>query len=204
MGDLDKIITYTFQMRDNVSSTADNMGASATRAQTSIDALSTSEKQLRTETAETTASIQAQQVTVMAQLTALMGLRSSVSAVTGGMKALGLVSDESAEALAKVNGAFALFSGAVTAIKSVQAVMTTLNASSALYATIQTYLQGLKNPLLLGGALVGMGAAGAIGGYFLSQNNNTTNNSTTVNVQGVSQTATATIQQEVYQMGALK
>ena len=118
------------------------------------------------------------------------------------MKALGMVSDESAEALAKVNGAFALFSGAVTAIKSVQAVMTTLNASSALYATIQTYLQGLKNPLLLGGAIVGAGVAGAVGGYFLSQNNSS--NNTTINVTGTSQTATATLSQEVYQVGALR
>ena len=202
MSDLDKIITYTFQMKDNVTTTTERMSSSAQTAQGNIDTLMRSEGELRTETAQTTQSLEQQQITIMTQLTALMGLRGSVSAVTNGMKALGLVSDESAEALQKVNGAFALFSGAVTAIKSVQAVMTTLNASSALYATIQTYLQGLKNPLLLGGAIVGAGVAGAIGGYFLSQNN--TSNDTTINVTGTSQTATATLSQEVYQVGALR
>lgn len=202
MSDLDKIITYTFQMKDNVTSTTERMSSSAQTAQGNIDTLMRSEGELRTETAQTTQSLEQQQITIMTQLTALMGLRGSVSAVTNGMKALGMVSDESAEALAKVNGAFALFSGAVTAIKSVQAVMTTLNASSALYATIQTYLQGLKNPLLLGGAIVGAGVAGAVGGYFLSQNN--TSNDTTINVTGTSQTATATLSQEVYQVGALR
>ena len=202
MGDLDKIITYTFTMKDNVSSTTERMSSSAEKAQGNIDTLVRSEGELRTETAQTTATLEQQQITVMTQLTAIMGLRSAVSATTNGMKALGLVSDEAAEQLQKVNGAFALFSGAVTAIKSVQAVMTTLNAQSALYATIQTYLQGLKNPLLLGGALVGAGAAGAVAGYFLSQNN--TNTDTTINVTGVSQTSADTLATEVYQMGALK
>lgn len=202
MGDLDRIITYTFNMKDNVSTTTDRITASTNSAQTAVDDLTEAESGLDAQATQTTKTLESQQITVMTQLTALMGLRSAVSAVTSGLRTMGLVSDEDAEKLQKVNGAFALFAGAVTAIKSVQAVMTTLNASTALYATLQTYLQGLKNPLLLGGALIGAAGAGAIGGYFLTQNN--TSNNTSFNITNSSPSATENIKSEVYNVGALK
>ena len=202
MGDLDRIITYTFNMKDNVSTTTERITASTNSAQTAVDELADAEAGLDAQATQTTRTLEAQQITVMTQLTALMGLRSAVSAVTSGLRTMGIVSDEDAEKLQKVNGAFALFAGAVTAIKSVQAVMTTLNTSTALYATLQTYLQGLKNPLLLGGALVGAAGAGAIGSYFLTQNN--TSNNTSFNITNSSPSATENIKSEVYNVGALK
>ncbi len=202
MSDLDRIITYTFRMQDNVSQATASMKAGADSADRSLKELTASSETARTDIKATNETLMANQVTVMTQLTALMGLRSSVSAVTSGLRGLGLVSDETAEQLQKINAAFALFSGGVTAIKSVQAVMTTLNASTALYSTMMTYLSVLKNPIYAGIAGAGIGVAAGVGAHFLTQNNETVNQETVFNITG--NEARQTADEIHYIQGALR
>ena len=125
---------------------------------------------------------QVEQIDLLTQLTSLMGIREGVSAVTGGIIGLGVVSDETAQDLNKVNAAFSLMAGAITMIKSLQAVMTTLNATEAVGAVLASLRTAVSSPV--GAAIVGTGigvAAGLAGGLLLTSNT-TNNNSTTINV----------------------
>ena len=125
---------------------------------------------------------QVEQIDLLTQLTSIMGIREGVSAVTGGIIGLGIVSDETAQDLNKVNAAFSVMAGAITMIKSLQAVMTTLNATEAVGAVLASLRTAVSSPV--GAAIVGTGigvAAGLAGGLLLTSNT-TNNNSTTINV----------------------
>lgn len=138
--------------------------------------------ELRSSMQDTQDSAMANQVSVLTQLTAVMGLKEGLSAVTGGMISLGLVSDDTAKSLGMVNSAFSMMAGAVSMIKSVQAVMTTLNTTSAIGASIDAFRATLTNPAMLGVVALAGGAALGVAGAYLMTNNTTNNNQTTVNI----------------------
>lgn len=193
MTDLNKTIEYVFKLTDNVSESATSMSQSADRAGTKLDELEVKQQETRQSIDKTDQKLANQQVGIVTQLTALMGFRESVSAVTGGIIGLGLVSDEAAVELNKINAAFSIFAGAVTTIKAVQAVMTTLNAATAANAVINTYNAVVSNPAMMAGVGIAVGAAAGIAGALLLSNS-TTNNSTTIKVDsGTPQQATSEI-----------
>lgn len=231
MSDLDKEINYVFNLVDNVSSTAGQMQQSLESTSEGIVELENRQEGLQATTQETIqqsehmrlevrqdaeeaqaslqgvdASLQRTQMNVLTQLTALMGFREAISAVTSGLIGMGLVGDDTAEALMKVNSAFSLFAGAVTTIKSVQAVMTTLNAATAIQGALETFIAVIKNPMYAAVVGVAAGAAvGALGAYALMSGGSTTNNSSvTINV---TDTTPQQAQSEIYQVvsgGALR
>ena len=193
MTDLNKTIEYVFKLTDNVSESATVMSQSADRAGTKLDELELKQQEARQSIDKTDQKLANQQVGIVTQLTALMGFRESVSAVTGGIIGLGLVSDETAQDLQKINAAFSIFAGAVTTIKAVQAVMTTLNAATAANAVINTYNAVVSNPAMMAGVGIAVGAAAGIAGALLLSSN-TTNNNTTIKVDsGTPQQATSEI-----------
>lgn len=190
MTDLNKTIEYVFKLTDNVSESATVMSQSADRAGTKLDELELKQQEARQSIDKTDQKLVNQQVGIVTQLTALMGFRESVSAITGGIIGLGLVSDETAQDLQKINAAFSIFAGAVTTIKAVQAVMTTLNAATAANAVINTYNAVVSNPAMMAGVGIAVGAAAGIAGALLLSSN-TTNNNTTIKVDsGTPQQAT--------------
>lgn len=190
MTDLNKTIEYVFKLTDNVSESATSMSQSADRAGAKLDELEVKQQETRQSIDRTDQKLATQQVGIVTQLTALMGFRESVSAITGGIIGLGLVSDETAQDLQKINAAFSIFAGAVTTIKAVQAVMTTLNAATAANAVINTYNAVVSNPAMMAGVGIAMGAAAGIAGALLLSSN-TTNNTTTIKVDsGTPQQAT--------------
>lgn len=181
MTDLNKTIEYVFKLTDNVSESATSMSQSADRAGAKLDELEVKQQETRQSIDRTDQKLANQQVGIVTQLTALMGFRESVSAITGGIIGLGLVSDETAVELNKINAAFSIFAGAVTTIKAVQAVMTTLNAATAANAVINTYNAVVSNPAMMAGVGIAVGAAAGIAGALLLSSN-TTNNTTTIKV----------------------
>lgn len=190
MTDLNKTIEYVFKLTDNVSESATSMSQSADMVGAKLDELEVKQQEARQSIDETNQKLANQQVGIVTQLTALMGFRESVSAVTGGIIGLGLVSDETAQDLQKINAAFSIFAGVVTTIKAVQAVMTTLNAATAANAVINTYNAVVSNPAMMAGVGIAMGAAVGIAGALLLSSN-TTNNNTTIRVDsGTPQQAT--------------
>lgn len=148
----------------------------------STDVSLSKQAELRSSMQDTQDSAMANQVSVLTQLTAVMGLKEGLSAVTGGMISLGLVSDDTAKSLGMVNSAFSMMAGAVSMIKSVQAVMTTLNTTSAIGASIDAFRATLTNPAMLGVVALAGGAALGVAGAYLMTNNTTNNNQTTVNI----------------------
>lgn len=180
MTDMKTVIEYVFALKDDTSATAKVMSDSAQEADESVKQLKDSEVELRIQTDETTMALDRQQVNILTQLTALMGMKESVSAVTSGLIGLGLVSDDTAQKLGMVNAGFSLLSGAVTGIKALQAVMTTLNATTAINGVITSFTAMLKNPAAMAGVGIAMGtAAGVAGAFLLTQN---TSNNRTANI----------------------
>jgi hypothetical protein len=161
-----------------------------------VDVASAKQGELRDEMLHTQTTASDTQISLLTQLTAVMSLKEGVSAVSNGLISLGIVSSDAAQALSQVNAAFSLMAGAVSTLKSIQAVMTTVNAASAIGAAIDTYRATLANPAMLGAVALASGAAiGVAGAYLMS--NNTTNNSTTVNIVD---TTPAQAQSEILQV----
>lgn len=204
MTDLNKTIEYTFKLVDSVTPAAGQMAQSADSAKVKVDDLEQSEKRLQSETARTGAALDKQQLSIVTQLTALMGFREAVSAVTGGIIGFGLVSDEAAQDLQKVNAAFSVFAGAVTTIKAVQGVMTTLNTATAIQGVLNTYNAVISSPAKMAGVGIALGAtAGVAGALMLTQNSSS---SKTTNITFES-TTPQTAQSEVINLvtgGALR
>lgn len=161
-----------------------------------VDVASAKQGELRDEMLHTQTTASDTQISLLTQLTAVMSLKEGVSAVSNGLISLGIVSGDAAQALSQVNAAFSLMAGAVSTLKSIQAVMTTVNAASAIGAAIDTYRATLANPAMLGAVALASGAAiGVAGAYLMS--NNTTTNSTTVNIVD---TTPAQAQSEILQV----
>lgn len=182
MTDLNKTIIYAFKLEDNVTSTARQMSQATEEAGKDLDDLNTKQQQTQLEIDQTKKKLDTQQLSVLTQLTAIMGLREAVSATTSGLIGLGIVTDEQAEALNKLNAGFSIFAGVVTTLKSVQAVMTTLNGATAVNAALNAFNAVLQSPGKM--ALVGLAAGTTIGaaGAFLVTNNNSSTSTTNITV----------------------
>ena len=197
MTDLNKTIIYAFKLEDNVTSTAKSMSEATEEAGKDIDDLNAKQQQAQMEADQTKRKLDSQQLSVLTQLTAMMGLREAVSATTSGLIGLGVVTDSQAESLNKVNAAFSIFAGAVTTLKSVQAVMTTLNGATAVNAALNAFNAVLQSPAKL--AVVGLAAGAAIGaaGAYLITNNNSSSSTTNIHVDN---TTPKQAQTEIFQI----
>lgn len=195
--ELSKTFVYAFKLEDNVSTTAKTMSDSAKTAGTDLDNLKAKQNETRLEIDTTNQKLQSQQLSVVTQLTALMGFREAVSAVTGGIIGLGIVSDDTAVQLNRINSAFSIFAGAVSTIKAVQAVMTTLNGATALNAVLNSFNAVLQSPAKMAAVGLAAGASVGVAGAFLMTNNTTNNSETTIKVES---TTPAQTRSEIYQV----
>lgn len=182
MTDLNKTIIYAFRLEDNVSSSAKQMSQATETAGRDLDDLNAKQQQTQLEIDQTNRKLGSQQLSVLTQLTAMMGLREAVSATSSGLIGLELATDSEAEALNKLNAGFSVFAGAVTTIKSVQAVMTTLNGATAVNAALNAFNAVLQSPGKM--ALVGLAAGATVGaaGAFLITNNNSNTSTTNITI----------------------
>ena len=220
MTDLQKTIEYVFKLSNDVTAAAKQASQSTQEADVHVRQLESSQESLQTTVGETVDRIrvaetqtrassdsikseldemkrQAEQLDLVAQLTTLMGIREGVSAVTGGIIGLGIVSDETAADLQEVNAAFSVMAGAVTSLRALQAVMTTLNATEAVGAVLASLRTALSSPTGIIAVGAGLGAAAGVAGALLMTTNNSTTNTTNINVTDTTpQQATS----EIYQI----
>ena len=220
MTDLQKTIEYVFKLSNDVTAAAKQASQSTQEADVHVKQLESSQESLQTTVGETVDRIrvaetqtrassdsikseldemkrQAEQLDLVAQLTTLMGIREGVSAVTGGIIGLGIVSDETAADLQKVNAAFSVMAGAVTSLRALQAVMTTLNATEAVGAVLASLRTALSSPTGIIAVGAGLGAAAGVAGALLMTTNNSTTNTTNITVTDATpQQATS----EIYQI----
>ena len=159
---------------DAMRQTLDSVRADARRAADEVSVADDAMQQLQR---------QSQQLDMMTQLTALMGMREGVSAITGGLIGLGVVAGEDAEQLNKINAAFSLMAGAVTTLKTLQAVQMTLNTAEASGAVITAFRAAVSNPLGIAMVGAGLGAAAGVAGALLLSNSTTNNSNVNVTIQ---------------------
>lgn len=183
MTDLQKTIEYVFKVTDQSSGTLQTIQDKTDTTKASVDGLTSSTVRAKDESESLTASLDKQQVSMIATLATIASLRAGVSGIVSSVQQLGLVSDETAKQLQMVNAGFGMFASAVQIIKSVQGVMTALNTQLAIMDVLETYSATLKNPAMMAVAGIATGAAVGVAGAFLLNNNSTTTNTTTINVQ---------------------
>jgi hypothetical protein len=155
MGVDDRSITYTFQVIDNVSPTAERVAGAQEKVAVS------------TENAKT--AVDSQNISFMTQVIAVRSLYAGLRQVTSGMKELGLVDAKTAESLNKVVAAVGMVSGTFMMLKGAIQIVQFLRSSEIALAVAKTFNKVLDNPAQA--VLVGVAgaAAGAAGGYLLGQ-----------------------------------
>lgn len=160
--------------------------AESQRAQELADqaatAIATSQAEARTEIQATSAEMDAQSSKITNQLVAIGALKGGVSAMIGGVQQLGIVSDDTAQVLGKINAAFGIMAGAAGTIKAIQGAMAALNVATAINASLNSFNAVLQNPAMLAGVGLAAGAAIGVAGTYLVMQNDQSRTSTTINV----------------------
>lgn len=111
MTDEDRSLAFSFELIDNVTETAEQIGDSVDEADDSVNNYRRDAEQAGTASNALTQSLQAQQLQIVTQLTILGSLGGAVNSINGGLQTLGLVSDQTAEQLTKISSAFNLIKG---------------------------------------------------------------------------------------------
>lgn len=200
--DLDRTITYSFILTDEAVQTANNIGSASQSANADVKGIITSEKELAANTEIATTKINTQKLQLASQVAIIMGVKEATSSAITGVISLGLVSDDTAVKLQKVNAAFQIMGGLATGVKAMQLAMTSLNLATLKNAVLNTYNSVIANPgkiALLGLAIgAGAGAAIALGATY----NNSTSTSTQIVVEGSTSTGTEKTVQDLYMISS--
>lgn len=188
MTDLDSNIRYIFTMTDNVSSSTDTISDSAIEAQNNLHQVKVQQEDVQREAQKTTSALSKQQAQFLANTAVLMTMQSSVSAVTGGLISLGVVTGDDAQKLQMLNAGFQVLTGFVQGIQALQAVSEMLRASEMGLAIVETFRSVMESPWKAALVGIGVGAAGGAlaalmsssGGSDATVTANTANNSTII------------------------
>lgn len=173
---LDRSVIYTYKLESNVSEASSEISASSEEAEAKVTSLKTSEDGLQTSTKGATAALTNQQKQLAVQVTALMAVKESVSAVTSGLISMGLVSGEDAKKLQLLNAGFQTLCGFATGIKALMLINETFNLSLLKGAILSTFSAVLESPWKLALVGAGVGAAVGVAAAFGAQGGSTTNN----------------------------
>ncbi|MBO4797456.1 MAG: hypothetical protein J5494_01605 [Candidatus Methanomethylophilaceae archaeon] len=184
-------------MRDHATRAKNELESVNLRARESAQSVGLSQRQARADISATDSALMLQANRIMLQMGAIAGLKEGVGSVINGITSLGLVSDETAQSLAKINSAFQLMAGAVSTIRAIQGAMTALNVATAINASLNSFNAVLANPAMAAGVGLAAGAAlGVAGAYLMTQNNSQTTNNITI-IDGSDRVETGT---EIYDL----
>jgi hypothetical protein len=150
MADMDTSITFTYNVVDNVTPTAERMAGAQDKATEATD--------------RTNQSIDSQNIKFITQLAAVGAAYGGLRRMTSGMHELGLVSDADAAKLNKVVSVVGIVSGAFMTLRSAIKIMEGLRSIEISVAAVETYRSVLKNPAAMVGVGAGIAAAGAVAG----------------------------------------
>ena len=183
MNDEDNRLQFSFELVDNVSDHAKEIESNIRETDSTVEEYTQdAERAIQTDR-RLQSTTEATQVRLLTQMAVIGSLDGAVRSISGGMQALGIVSDETAAQLGKVGAAFGIIKGTAQGLTAIKGLMATLNAQTAINASLSSYLAVLKNPAMLAGvALAGGAALGFAGAYLMTSNNNSTTNNTTINV----------------------
>lgn len=200
--ELDRTITYSFILTDEAVDTAQNIGDASKAADADVQKVITSEKSLASSTEVAKAKLDAQKLQLASQVAIIMGVKEATSSAITGVISLGLVSDDTAVKLQKVNAAFQIMGGLATGVKAMQLAMTSLNLATLKNAVLNTYNSVVSNPGKI--ALLGLGVGAAAGAAIAlgATYNNSTSTSTQIVVEGSTSTGTEKTVQDLYMISS--
>lgn len=167
---MDQQVRFALSLEDNVSATSEKMVGSQTALKGAV--------------AGTTIAVDQQSMSFVKQVIAVSAVGRGIRSINNGLISLGLVSDETAAKLQKINAAVGMVVGSFQLVKGSIQIVKSLTAAEGLLAGVRTYNSVLKNPAMLSVVPVGLSAAAGVGGYFAgknSQNNSTVNQTVTIN-----------------------
>lgn len=190
----DRTIVYTFKMVTNIQETTSEIKQGTEESKTAIQETTDKQVELKDATNDTTQALTKQQGQLLAQVTALMAVKSAVAGVTNGLIQMGIVSGEDAEKLKMVNAGFQVICGFATGIKALTLAQEAFNLSSLKTSIITTYNSILESPWKLALVGAGVGAAVGVAGALMMQSGNsssTTTNNIIINDSSGGQVQTA-------------
>lgn len=188
MGELDRTITFTYRLQDNMTKPSED----AAQAQ----------ENLGNKVKETTASTDSQKISFMSQVVAVGAVNRGISSMNSGLQELGILSGSSAAAMNKLSSAVQVVSGAFQLFKGVTQVVKMLTAAEASLAVVTTYNKVMQNPANVALAATGLAVAGGVAGYFLGGQGGGggSNVQQTVNISGLPQSESRSIARESFEI----
>ena len=158
-GDQQMVISYMWEVIDNISQTAEEMKAR----------LGDLEKQ----NLSTKASVDSQNISWMTQVMAVTSVHRGISMLTSSMKELGLLSDKDYQTMMKFNAAVGLVVGAFNLFKGVVRIIQMVQAAEVALASVETYRTVLASPGMIAVVGTALAAAGGVAGYYMGSQGNT-------------------------------
>lgn len=154
-------VAYAIQLIDNITATTDRMEGRL--------------KSLETQQERTRSSTDSQNISFIAQMTAVSGVHRGLTRATSSMRELGLLSEKDAAAMMKFNAAVGLVAGTFQMLKGAVQIINMVRSAEVALAGVETFRAVLRNPAAM--VLVGtaIGAAGGAIGWFMGQGAGTTN-----------------------------
>ena len=167
MAEMDTGVSWTFTMVDNVTTTTKQMADSQT--------------QLSNNASAAKASVDSQNIAFIAQTAAVMAAYSGMRRLTSSLSELGLVSDNDAAKLNKMNAAVGLVAGGFQLLKGATQIIKMLTAAEVGLAAVESFRAVLNNPAKAALVGAGIGLAAGVGAALLATSGGGGGGGTTVN-----------------------
>jgi len=164
---MDTSINWTFNMVDNVSATTKQMADS--------------QAQLAGNANTAKASIDSQNISFIAQTTAVMATYGGVRRLTSSLTELGLVSEGDAVKLQKLNATLGLVAGGFQLMKGATQIIKMLTQAEIGLAAVESFRAVLNNPAKIALVGAGLGLAAGVGAALLATSGGGGGGGTTVN-----------------------
>ncbi len=121
--------------------------------------------------AKAQAAIDSQSISFMKQITMVNSLHGGIRMLGTGFHDLGLITDQAYDGINKVNAGVGIMVGSFKLLRTAQEAVNALRDSELGLAAVETFRSVLHNPATVALVGAGLGAAAAIGGMVLTQNN---------------------------------
>lgn len=164
-------LSYELQLIDNITATTERMEGRL--------------KSLEDQQDRSRSSTDSQNISFIAQVTAVSSVHRGLTRATSSMRELGLISEKDAQAMVKFNAAVGLVAGTFQLLKGAVQIINMVRGAEVALAGVETYRAVLRNPASVALIGVGLAAAGGAVGYMMgTSQGNITNNELNVNYGG--------------------
>lgn len=132
-----------------------------------INKVAESERTLAQATNVATNAIDGQRLAFVYQIQVVRALHRGLSGSIRSMSILGLISEQTAAKLMKVDAVVMLIASSFQLLRGAREILSKLVGVEAQLAAVETYRSILRNPAMLGVAMAAVGAASGVAGYLM-------------------------------------